>query len=276
VGCNGMVPRRDDLAEFLRARRAAVQPEQVGLPTGGRRRTPGLRREEVALLAGVSVSWYTWLEQGRPINVSLDVLESLARVLRLDEAEHTHLLALAGHPGRSAPHAGPDAAPDTVVRLLAVVDPCPAYVLGPTWDYLAWNRAHHRLFPDIDGLAPDECNLVWTVFANPYARSIIVDWEHEARRVLSQFRADTVAYADEEPVRRLVSRLQEASPEFAAWWPRHDVAGFASRIRRFAHPKAGSLTFEHLQLVPAGADHLRVIVHLGIPGDDSVDRLAAV
>ena len=96
MGCNGPVTRREDLAEFLRARRAAVSPEQVGLPAGGRRRTPGLRREEVALLAGVSVSWYTWLEQGRPINVSLDVLEALARVLRLDEAERAHLLALAG------------------------------------------------------------------------------------------------------------------------------------------------------------------------------------
>ncbi len=156
------------------------------------------------------------------------------------------------------------------------MDPCPAYVLSPRWDYLAWNDAHRRLFPDIDALPVRERNLVWTVFANPYARSIIVDWEPEARRVLSQYRADTVAYSDDPTVRDMVVRLQEASPEFAAWWPRHDVAGFASRIRRFAHPIAGPLTFEHLQLVPAGADHLRVIVHLGIPGDDSVARLAAV
>jgi transcriptional regulator with XRE-family HTH domain len=248
----------------------------VGLPPGGRRRTPGLRREEVALLAGVSVSWYTWLEQGRPINVSLDVLESLARVLHLDEAEHAHLLALAGHPGRVAAHAGQAAAPDATVRLLEAVEPCPAYVLGPRWDYLAWNQAHQRLFPDIGALPPDERNLVWTVFANPYARSIIVDWDQEARRVLSQYRADTVAYSDDAAVRAMVARLQEASPEFAAWWPRHDVAGFASRIRRFAHPLAGALTFEHLQLVPAGYDHLRVIVHLGLPGDDSIARLAAV
>jgi transcriptional regulator with XRE-family HTH domain len=270
------VARRVDVAEFLRARRAAVGPGEVGLPAGGRRRTPGLRREEVALLAGVSVSWYTWLEQGRPINVSLDVLEALARVLRLDEAEHAHLLALAGHPGRPATHHDEDPTPETTVRLLGVLDPCPAYVLSPRWDYLAWNDAHRRLLPDIDGLPAHERNLVWTVFANPYARSIIVDWEAEARRVLSQYRADTVDYADDPAVRGLVARLQEASPEFAAWWPRHDVAGFASRIRRFAHPLAGALTFEHLQLVPAGADHLRVIVHLGIPGDDSIERLAAV
>jgi transcriptional regulator with XRE-family HTH domain len=270
------VPRRDDLAEFLRARRAAVHPEDVGLPSGGRRRTPGLRREEVALLAGVSVSWYTWLEQGRPINVSLDVLDALARVLRLDDAEHAHLLALAGHPGKPATHAGPEEAPDWAVRLLAVVDPCPAYVLGPRWDYLAWNAAHRRLFPDIDTLPPEERNLVWTVFANPSARSLIVDWEDEARRVLSQYRADTVAYSDDPTVRRMVARLLESSPEFSAWWPRHDVAGFASRIRRFEHPVAGRLTFEHLQLVPPGADHLRLIVHLGLPGDDSVERLSAV
>jgi hypothetical protein len=208
--------------------------------------------------------------------VSLDVLEALARVLRLDEAEHAHLLALAGHPGRLATHPDEEAAPDAAVRLLAVLDPCPAYVLSPRWDYLAWNLAHQRLFPDIAVLPAPERNLVWTVFANPYARSIIVDWEQEARRVLSQYRADTVAYTDDPAVRDMVARLQDVSPEFAEWWPRHDVAGFASRIRRFAHPLAGALTFEHLQLVPAGADHLRVIVHLGIPGDDSIDRLAAV
>jgi transcriptional regulator with XRE-family HTH domain len=230
----------------------------------------------VALLAGVSVSWYTWLEQGRRINVSLDVLEALARVLRLDEPEHAHLLALAGHSGRLSAHPVREAAPDTALRLLDVVEPCPAYVLGPSWDYLAWNAAHRRLFPDIDSLGDGERNLVWTVFANPYARTLIVDWEAEARRVLSQFRADTVAYTDDPSVTALVGRLQEASAEFAAWWPRHDVAGFESRIRRFAHPLAGALTFEHLQLVPAGADHLRVIVHLGLPGDDSVDRLAAI
>jgi transcriptional regulator with XRE-family HTH domain len=256
-----------------------VHPDDVGLAAGGRRRTPGLRREEVAMLAGVSVSWYTWLEQGRPINVSLDVLDALARVLRLDDAERTHLLALAGYPGstpRSTVHPTEEPAPDSTVRLLDVVEPCPAYVLSPRWDYLVWNRAHHRLFPDIDTLPPEERNLVWTVFANPYARQVIVDWDDEARRVLSQYRADTVGYADDPAVKQLVARLQDASPEFAAWWPRHDVAGLGSRIRRFAHPVAGLLTFEHLQLVPAGADHLRVIVHLGLPGDDSADRLAAV
>jgi transcriptional regulator with XRE-family HTH domain len=270
------VSRRDDLAEFLRARRAAVRPDDVGLPSGGRRRTPGLRREEVALLAGMSVSWYTWLEQGRPINVSVDVLEALSRVLHLDAAEHGHLLALAGHPVRTPLEPPLDAPPDAVVRLLGAVDPCPAYVLGPRWDYLAWNRAQSRLFPAIDTLAPEERNLVWTVFANPIARSLIVDWEDEARRVLSQYRADTVLYTDDPHVRGMVARLQAASPEFADWWPRHDVAGFASRIRRFSHPRAGLLSFEHLQLVPAGADALRVIVHLGLPGDDSVARLAAL
>ena len=137
-----------DVAEFLRARRAALRPEQVGLVPGPRRRTPGLRREEVAMLAGVSVSWYTWLEQGRPINVSDDVLDALARVLQLDPVERRYLADLAGHDDHVAgehhvelPGWGP--------RLLAALDPAPAYLMGPTWDYLAWNDAMAHLFPTL-------------------------------------------------------------------------------------------------------------------------------
>ncbi len=268
--------RRGDLVEFLRARRAVVSPADVGLVGGARRRTPGLRREEVALLAGVSISWYTWLEQGRPINASVDVLDALARVLRLDAVEREHLMALAGHPVRRAVSPGGGQVPDALQVLLAGLDPSPAYVLGPHWDFLAWNSSHDRLFPTLRALPLPERNLVWIVFANPEARALIVDWEPEARRVLSQFRADTVPYRDDPAVLALVARLQEASSEFAAWWPRHDVAGSEPRLRRFAHPEAGLLVFEHLQLVPAGAPDLRVTVHLPIPDDDSLARLAAV
>lgn len=269
------MPRRADLAAFLRARRAAVRPEDVGLAPGQRRRTPGLRREEVALLAGVSVSWYTWLEQGRPINASVDVLDSLARVLRLDPVERAYLLELAGHATRQPPELGRDACPRGVLELLRVVEPAPAYALGPTWDLLAWNDAFARLFPPIDALPAEELNLVWLLFANEEARALNGEWESEARRTLSQYRAEVASMADDPAVAGLVARLHDASPEFREWWPRHDVAGFETHRRVFEHPRAGRLEFETEQLVPVAAPDVRVIVHLPVEGDDSAERLAA-
>lgn len=268
--------RRADLAEFLRARRAALTPADVGLRAGGsRRRTQGLRREEVALLAGVSVSWYTWLEQGRPINASLDVLDALARALRLDAVERAHLLALAGHPARQPVVPGHDDAPPAIRRLVTALEPAPAYVLGPRWDILTWNRSFAALYPPIAELPATERNLVWLVFANADARALIGDWEREARRVLSQFRAETVPLRDDTAVVVLVERLLTESEEFATWWPRHDVGGFETHRRVFHHPVAGRLEFETQQLVPAGEPDLKVVVHLTIDGDDSAARLAA-
>jgi transcriptional regulator with XRE-family HTH domain len=271
-----VMTRRADLAEFLRARRAALRPADVGLPPGARRRTQGLRREEVALLAGVSVSWYTWLEQGRPINASDDVLAALARTLRLDPVERDYMSALAGHPHRRAIDPSHDSASETAQRLLFALEPCPAYVLGPRWDFLAWNDAQRRLHPAIETLPVAERNLVWLLFADAGVRALVGDWELEARRVLSQFRAETTPLRDDPAVGELVDRLRVVSPEFAAWWPRHDVGGFERRIRTFHHPRAGLLRFDHQQLVPAGEPDLRVIVHLPLPGDDSVERLRAV
>jgi transcriptional regulator with XRE-family HTH domain len=268
--------RRADLSEFLRARRNALRPQDVGLEPGARRRTAGLRREEVALLAGVSVSWYTWLEQGRPINASLDVLDSLARVLRLDPVEREHLLMLAGLPARRPLTPGRHEVPASIARLLTVLEPSPAYVMGPRWDFLAWNEPLERLYPPIAQLSDEERNLVWAIFTDPSLRELIVGWEGEARRVLSQFRAEIVAIADDPAVESLVARLREASPEFAEWWPRHDVAGFETHRRTFDHPKAGTLVFQQQQLVPAGEPDLRVVVHLPIDDDDSAARLASL
>jgi transcriptional regulator with XRE-family HTH domain len=270
------VERRGDLAEFLRVRRAAVAPADVGLPAGGRRRTAGLRREEVALLAGVSESWYTWLEQGRPIRVSGEVLDALARVLRLDPVERDHLHALAGRPYEQPFTTGVDEVPPHVAAVVARLDPSPAYALGPTWDLIAWNRAQAALSPQVPAAAPTERNLLWLVFVHPGVRALLGDWEGEARRMLSQFRAETTPRRDHPAVRALVERLRDASAEFAAWWPRHDVAGYEHRVRVFHHPSAGDLTFEHVQLVPAGHPELRIVAHLPVAGDDSTARLAAV
>jgi transcriptional regulator with XRE-family HTH domain len=267
--------RRDHLAEFLRARRAALHPDDLNLTSFGRRRTAGLRREEVAQLAGVSVSWYTWLEQGRPVNASVDVLDALARTLRLDPVERDHLLALAGH--RLAPKLPTSAdITDSVVQTLAALEPCPAYVIGPRWDILAWNRTQAVLAPTFVAAEVEDRNLVWQLFTNPEVRALVGDWETEARRILSQFRAETVPIRDDPGVKDLVVKLKAGSAEFAEWWPRHDVAGFEPRERTFNHPVVGNLRFGYQQLLVAGSPGLRIVAHVTLPGDDSATRLASL
>lgn len=267
---------RTALAEFLRARREAVSPGQVGLPTGRARRTPGLRREEVAMLAGVSVTWYTWLEQGRRINASADVLRAIGRALRLDDAGIEHLTAL-GHPATAPTTAtlvGPDDVPSALRRLIDVFEPAPAYVLGPRWEFASWNAAQARLYPAIDALADEDRNLLWVLFADPYTRDLIVDWDIHARQALAEFRASTTQLRDDPVLVALIDRLKLASHEFERWWPEHDVARFETRIRRFNHPNAGLLTFEYQLLSPAEWPALTVAVQLPVPGDDSAQRLA--
>ena len=279
LDCTPMADQhRAELAEFLRARREAVTPEQVKLPRGRGRRTPGLRREEVALLAGVSVTWYTWLEQGRRINASNDVLRSIGRALRLDDAGQDHLVMLAqpvaSGAGSASSLATPDEVPSSLRRLIEGFEPAPAYVLGPHWEFAAWNDAEARLYPPLDRLDGVERNLIWVLFAHAAIRDLIVDWDIHARQALAEFRAATIAVRRDPEMVDLVARLSDASTEFRQWWPEHDVARFETRLRRFNHPRAGLLTFEYQQLSPAEWPALRVVVQLPVPGDDSAQRLA--
>jgi transcriptional regulator with XRE-family HTH domain len=268
---------RAALAEFLRARREALSPAQVGLPAGRSRRTPGLRREEVAMLAGVSVTWYTWLEQGRRINASADVLRAIGRALRLDAAGIDHLTAL-GQPATAAPADvtayGPDDVPSALRRLIASFEPAPAYVLGPRWEFAAWNAAQARLYPPIESLPDEQRSLLWVLFCDSSTRELIVDWDLHARQALAEFRASTTALRDDPVMVAMIERLRTASTEFDGWWAEHDVARFETRLRRFNHPIAGLLTFEYQLLAPAEWPALTVAVQLPVPGDDSAQRLA--
>lgn len=266
---------RRELGAFLRARREAVAPEQVKLPRGRGRRTPGLRREEVALLAGVSVTWYTWLEQGRRINASTDVLRAIGRALRLDDAGQAHLVTLAQPTAMSTPPvATPDEVPSALRRLIDAFEPAPAYVLGPHWEFAAWNAAEARLYPPLDTLEGVERNLIWVLFAGPGIHELIVDWDLHARQALAEFRAATSTVRHDPEMLELVGRLHAVSAEFRSWWPEHDVARFETRLRRFTHGRAGLLTFEYQQLAPAEWPSLRIVVQLPVPGDDSAQRLA--
>jgi transcriptional regulator with XRE-family HTH domain len=201
---NGTDLRRRELAAFLRSRRERIGPEQVGLPPTRRRRTPGLRREEVAQLAGVGVTWYTWLEQGRDINPSAQVLDAVARTLRLDTHERSHLFTLAGLPDTAIATIALecDALCPTAQLLLDQLEPFPACVVNARWDLLAFNRAYASIFDGLETMPIEDRNCLWLAFTDPSWRAAIVDWEEGVARLVAQYRAAMAEYIDARPGRR--------------------------------------------------------------------------
>ena len=239
---------RTELADFLRTRRERLSPDDVGLPSGGRRRTPGLRREEVALLAGVGVTWYTWLEQGRDINASVQVLEAIARTLQMDSQERWHLFQLAGVTV-VAPASQCDVVGTTGQAVLDQLDPFPAVVLSPRYEILGYNRAYNRLGGDLDSIDPGERNHLWLFFTHPYWQRLCVSRRPEAAaHLVGNMRAAMAAHLDDPLWAQLVRRLREASEEFEALWLRHDVVNRALPAKDFTSP-VGDL---HLQLLRLG------------------------
>jgi transcriptional regulator with XRE-family HTH domain len=265
--------RRAELARFLRSRRARLSPAQAGLPVGGRRRTPGLRREELAELAGVGVSWYTWLEQGRDITVSAQVLNSLAHALQLDATEYTHLFILARGEVPAPPIPATDSVEPAVRQILDALEAYPAYVANARWDAVAWNEAACRVFANFAALPARERNLLRFIFTHPAARQRYVDWEGTARRNLALFRASTSRYVGEAWLTDLIAELREASPEFAAWWPRSDVFGTPKESKEIVHPLVGHLAMQPTLLQVAQAPDLWMIVYTPEPGTDTAARL---
>nr|WP_239521055.1 helix-turn-helix transcriptional regulator [Blastococcus saxobsidens] len=262
---------RRELAEFLGSRRRQVSPASVGLVAGGNRRTPGLRREEVALLAGVSHTWYTWLEQGRDIHPSRQVVDALARTLRLSPAEHEYVLRLAGHGGAPAERSS-EAVPAHLQRLMDALGPSPAYAITSSWSIVGWNRAYERLYPGVAAAA--DRNLLWAVFTDPAVRDLLGDWETDSRRFLTQFRAEVGPRLADPGVVDLVTRLQEASPSFREGWASRDVDRFSSTERRFEHPVVGTLVLEHHQVTPADAPGVQVVVYTAVDGTGTAAKLS--
>lgn len=241
--------RRVELGRFLRSRRERITPDQVGIPNGGRRRTPGLRREEVARLAGVGVSWYTWLEQARDIQASPAVLDAVARALLLEPYERRHLFTLARAVDPAAPgEPGLAAVPPQVQALLDQLEPFPANVQSTRCDLLAYNTSYRLLVSDLDALPVEDRNVVWLTFTHPAWRRALVDWPMTADRVVAQFRAAYSEHVDDPAWRWLRGRLQQASPEFAQRWQRHEIAPWQSRHKAYLHPRLGLLRFTHTQL----------------------------
>ena len=242
--------RRTELAAFLRACRARLAPADVGFPEGsasGRRRTPGLRREEVAQLSGVGVTWYTWLEQGRDISASVEVIDALARALLLTGDQHRHLRELAGLPSPEPPAAAGDMLP-RLQRLVDSVAPSPASVYDEHFDYLVWNQPYARVRHDPGTLPAGRRNMLWMMFTDPDNRARMVRWESAARAVLSQFRIAAGRHPDDPRFTELVAALTESSPQFRHWWEEYPVRYFRPATIAVKHSEAGLIQLEMFQL----------------------------
>jgi transcriptional regulator with XRE-family HTH domain len=272
--------RRREIAAFLRTRRARLRPEDVGLPRGTRRRAPGLRREEVAALAGVSTEWYTWLEQARDVRPSPATLRRIADALRLEAAEVQHLLALAGHATGAldgSPASAAAIGPQQQL-LLDRLEHCPAWIHSERWDILAWNRAATVVHGDLDAMEGLERNGLHQLFLNPRFRRMLVDWEVHARDAVAKMRMAHSRYIDDPWFNELVSLLRAKSPEFAAWWDEHNVLLPRSGVKAYLHPDAGRLTFHYTTLEVKGDQNgtLYLITYLPAPETDTQSKLESL
>jgi transcriptional regulator with XRE-family HTH domain len=253
--------RRQELSDFLRNRRARVAPSDVGLVATPRRRSPGLRREEVAQLAGISASWYAWLEQKRAIRVSPRTLDNLARVLKLDPAERIQLFQLALRQPVIEGTSQREHISEATQRMLDQLDSIPAFIRGRRWDILAWNRAARAFFFDFEKVPLNERNLVWLFFTHPALRLLIgVDWRTRTQDVLARFRLDYGRHAGDADFLQLVERLTAVSPEFARWWPRFDVRPQVGGRKQYNHPVAGLIVAEHFTFSMTDNPELRMTV----------------
>lgn len=260
--------RSTEIREFLRSRRARLSPDDVGMPRGGARRTPGLRREEVAVLAGVGVSWYTWLEQGREINVSTEVLDAIAVVLRLDETEREHLYLLAGlNPPPKSPVER--RIPDGLQKVIDAWLPRPAYVIDRHWNLVAVNQAARLVF----GYGRGDHNCLVDFFTRADERVGICRWEDAARAIVGQFRADAARYPDDPEFGRLASDMCRASQAFADIWAEHRVGSAAQGLKVLHHPQAGELVFEYTTLPLTDLPGHRLLLYTAAQSDDTASRL---
>jgi transcriptional regulator with XRE-family HTH domain len=264
--------RRLALGTFLRAHRERLDPARVGVAATRRRRTPGLRREEVAQRARVSVGWYTWLEQGRDIHPSREALAFIADALELDPVEREHLFTLAGH-GAVQPVdlAAAARVPPSLRPVLDALDPLPAYVNDLRWNVLAWNRAADAVF-EWSSLADDERNSLLLMFTSRSLRARMVDWESVVTRMVATFRMNVGPYLGDPGVEALLTRLG-ASKEFTRLWQRHDVSVRRAGRKAMRHPTLGDLVFDHQAFQVIDAPALRMVVYT--PVGESTDRACA-
>jgi transcriptional regulator with XRE-family HTH domain len=255
-------PSRSEFGDFLRSRRARLRPEALGLSRGRRRRTAGLRREEVAELAGIGVDWYIRLEQGRAVTPSATTIDALARALRLSKAEHAHLRALAQSAGRRS--FTPEVVPPTIRRLVESLNH-PAYVTGRRWDVLAWNAAAAEIFA-FDRLTEKDRNTLILVLTNPHARSLFGEtWAQEAKRMVAEFRATHDLWAGDPAFLELLERLRQGCPQFTTWWEAHDVRSGVAGRKLLHHPRRGKVALEYATFQSNDDAALKLVIFTPAP-----------
>jgi transcriptional regulator with XRE-family HTH domain len=261
------------LGEFLQARRAQVSPEDAGITTYGRRRVPGLRREELAQLAGVSVDYYVRLEQGRAAHPSAEVLDALARALQLDDVELSHLHQLASPPPARRRGSAPERVTPGLERLLRQLDTVPAIVIGRRMDILAWNPLAAALMGDFGQLPREQRNQARLMFLDPACRERYLDWERHARETVGYLRHCAGRHPDDPEIAALVGELSVKSAHFARWWADHLVREKASGSKTYRHPIVGELTVHFETLVPPAAPDQALITYTVEPGSKSETAL---
>lgn len=253
--------QRRDLGVFLRSCRERTDPRSVGLRPGSQRRTPGLRREELAQLSGVSVTWYTWLEQGRDISVSRKVIDSIARVLRISGTEHTHLYTLAG---LQAPTAEVPATPTdpTLAQLVEALSPNPASVINPWWDLLVYNTAYSELLGGLRHLPRSEQNLLRLSFTSLRDSRLLDNWEGIVDNLVGQLRTHVARFPADQRGIDLVDELTQLSPEFQRMWQAYGVERFRSSTVSMHHPRCGALIFNFIKLITADDESQQLVAWL--------------
>jgi transcriptional regulator with XRE-family HTH domain len=269
--------QRHQLGAFLRARRAALRPQDVGLPQGvNRRQTPGLRREEVAQLAGISVSWYTRLEQGKDVQLSAKALAHVAGALQLTPAQREYLLTLARGDPLGVQPAPTETVSATLQDVLDAQGDKPTYLIDARLNLLAWNQAAIRVFgfaEDLADVPAEERNLLWLIFTDD-ARDWLVDRERHAKLLLAQFRDASRHLVDDPWLGRFVERLKQRSPEFARWWSRYDVERVQETEKVIQHPAVGQLTLRQTVLQVVDDSHARYLIfYTSAPDTDTAEKL---
>jgi transcriptional regulator with XRE-family HTH domain len=257
----------NQLGAYLKDRRAKLDPVALGFPST-RRRTPGLRREEVAQLANVSATWYTWLEQGRGGSPSADVLDRIARALMLTEIEREHIFLLALGRSPEVHYHGFDGITPRLQHVLDALEFSPAYVKTPTWDVVAWNRAASAVFTDYEALPPKQRNILRLFFGDSRVRAKQADWESVARFVVAAFRVDMVRAGALENMKALVEELCSLSPEFAAMWRDNDLRAHGEGTKKIHHHIAGKLAFEYSAFAVDGRPDLSLVIYNPATAED--------
>lgn len=269
--------RRREIADFLKTRRMRRQPEELGLPRGRRRRTPGLRREEVAAAAGVSAEWYTWLEQAREVRPSAQVLTRIGAALRLEPNETRHLLTLGGY---AVPVTGSDSPRSVSVslrlqRLIDQMDYGPAWVFGERWDIVAWNRAASVIHGDLATLQGIERNALYQLFLGDRMRAMLVDWETHGRLCVAKLRATYASRVDDPWFNELVTVLRTRSVEFERWWNENDIETCQEGVKHYEHQEAGRLVFDFtvLEVLDERMSSLRLVAYVPAPGTGTREKM---